>query len=118
MLVQNMDVYKKAHILTLDVYKHKGGFPQSEIYGLTSQMRRAAISINSNLVEGGARRTVKDKIHFICMARGSVAELEYQCTLARDLRYIKSDTAEYLINSAQQIGQMLSGIIKKHTSNE
>lgn len=89
MLVQSMDVYKKAHILTLDVYKCTGGFPHSKIYGMASKMRRAAISINSNEVEGDTRFTV-----------------------------YKSNMAEYLINSTQQTGQMLSGIIKKHTIKE
>lgn len=118
MLVQDIDVYKKSHNLTLNIYRLTSVFPQNEVYGLTSQMRRAAVSINSNLAEGGARRSLKDKIHFIIMARGSVAELDYQCMLARDLQYLKSEVAQHLICDARQIGQMLSGIIKKHTSNE
>lgn len=118
MLIQELDVYKKAHLLTLQIYNVTGTYPASELYGLTSQMRRAAVSINSNLMEGGARRNMGEKLHFISIARGSAAELEYQIILSKDLRFLADNIANDLIQKTKQVGQMLSGLLKNKNSSD
>ena len=112
MLIQDLDVYKKAHQITLSVYAVTEKFPKSEIFGLVSQMRRAAVSIASNLAEGAARKTSGETIHFIGISRGSAAELRYQITLARDLKFIAQNTAEELLKQMDSILQMLSGLMR------
>lgn len=114
MLIQELDVYKKAHQMTLSVYALTEKFPKSEVFGLVSQMRRAAVSINSNLMEGSARKTNGEKQHFIGIARGSAAELEYQIILARDLKFIKLNEAEDLLKQINSVSQMLSGLIRNN----
>lgn len=114
MLTQELDVYKKAHMLTLQIYAITEHFPKIEMFGLVSQMRRAAVSINSNLMEGGARKTLGEKSHFIGISRGSAAELEYQITLANDLNFIDDVVATDLLKQMRVIGQMLNGLIRKN----
>lgn len=81
-------VWQKSHQLVLEIYKITNNFPRAETYGLISQMRRAGVSIVSNLVEGFKRRTVNDSVHFYNIADGSIEELKYQLLLSRDLEYI------------------------------
>lgn len=85
---RDLIVWQKAHRLTLSVYKVTKDFPSHEQYGLTSQMRRAAVSIASNIAEGFGRSSAKDKDHFYVMASASVRELQSQLSLASDLGYI------------------------------
>ncbi|HLK31639.1 MAG TPA: four helix bundle protein [Terriglobales bacterium] len=80
------DVWTKAHELTLSVYQASFGFPRSEVYGLTSQMRRAAISICANIAEGSGRKSDSELARFLQIARGSASELDYHVLLARDLK--------------------------------
>ena len=112
MLTQELEVYKIAHKVTLQVYKLTDSFPKSEQYGLISQMRRAAVSINSNLMEGSARRTYKERLQFIGISRGSVAELKYQIIVARDLGYVAPEQANQIVDQLDSIARMLSGLIK------
>ncbi|MDR0803764.1 MAG: four helix bundle protein [Rickettsiales bacterium] len=112
MFTEELDVYKKAHALTLSIYKLTESFPRSELYGLVSQMRRSASSINANLMEGGARRTINERIQFIGISRGSASELKYHIILARDLGFMDREIASNLIKQTNDIGQMLSGMIK------
>jgi len=108
--VKNLNVYKKAHILTVDIYRVTNLFPREELYGLVSQMRRSAVSINSNLSEGAARDSNKEYKQFISIAKGSAAELEYQLVLSKELNYINNETADRLIDDIQQIINMLIGL--------
>jgi four helix bundle protein len=110
---ENLEVFKRAHILTLYIYKITEKFPKSELFGLVSQMRRAAVSINSNLMEGAARRTTGEYKQFIGISRGSVEELLYQIMVARDLKYIPKLVADKTIGELRQIGKMLNGLTKK-----
>ncbi len=110
--VKNLAVYNKAHILTLDIYKATETFPDKEKFGLVSQIRRAAVSINSNLCEGGARNSDKEYKYFIGISQGSAAELEYQLKLSKDLGFIKQNLADKLIDEAYQVLKMLIGLRK------
>ena len=115
--MEKLDVFKRTHLLALDIYKITNGFPKSECYNLISQMQRAAVSINSNLAEGGARNTDGEKKLFVGIARGSIAELSYQILLAKDLNYIDDKTFNRLEKEANEIRMMLTGLLKKIDSN-
>ncbi|MDR1361411.1 MAG: four helix bundle protein [Rickettsiales bacterium] len=108
---EELEVFKRTHIVALTIYNIISKFPKDEIYGLSSQMRRAAISINSNLMEGNARRTDGERKQFIGISRGSAAELQYQVMLARDLNLITKNEAEKLIDELKQIGRILSKLM-------
>ena len=102
--------------LVVMIYKATASFPQSELYGLVSQIRRCAVSIPSNIAEGSGRKTTRDFVHFLYIANGSLSELETQLELSKLLSYINDDTA--LIDKIMYIRKMLSGLIKKLDSND
>jgi four helix bundle protein len=106
-----LEVWRLSHELTLQVYKISGKFPKHELYGLSSQMRRSAASIPTNIVEGQARNYLKEFIQFLYIARGSQAELSYQLFLAFELDYFSND--EYLVIHANcnRVGMMLNKLI-------
>lgn len=106
---QDLQVWQEAHALVLQVYKTTQTYPKSEVYGLTSQMRRAAVSIPANIAEGFTRYGIKDKLKFYNIAEGSLEELKYYFILSDDLGYINSDDA--LMRSADQVGRLLNGLI-------
>lgn len=81
----DLRVWQEGHTLVILIYKETEHFPQREIFGLTNQMRRAAVSFTSNIAEGFTRNTTKDKLHFYAMARGSLVELQNQLLVARDV---------------------------------
>jgi four helix bundle protein len=102
-----LKVWQKAHALTLSVYKESRNFPKDERYGYTSQIRRAALSTSTNIVEGSKRRTPNDFRHFLNMAEGSNEEVKYLLIVGADLEYLHIATAESLIKCADEIGAML-----------
>ncbi len=99
--------------LTKTIYEISGGFPKQEQYGLTSQMRRSAISIPSNIAEGHNRDSLKEYLRFLSIAQGSVAELETQVCLAGLLNYIDLMQEQELLASIDEIGKMLRGLQMK-----
>lgn len=105
-------VWQKAVDLASLVYKITEGFPNSELYGLTSQMRRAAISISSNLAEGFKRNHKKEKLQFYNVAYGSVAELESQIEVSGRLNFLHNDECQRLNAAVTEIGKMIDGLIK------
>ena len=105
-------VWKQAMNLALEIYEVVKLFPKSEIYGLTSQMRRAAVSIPSNIAEGQARGSEKEFKLFLNIAKGSLAELETQVFLAERLEYISKGQKEKIINPIQTTGKLLNGLIR------
>ncbi len=110
---KDLIVWNKSINLSLEIYKITENFPKEEVYGLTSQIRRAAISIPSNIAEGKNRGTKKDFAQFLKIARGSLAELETQIIIAKQLpktKVLDYKTAESLMD---EIGKMLNVIIKK-----
>ena len=105
-------VWQKAMQLVVDVYNLIRLLPKEETYGLSDQMRRAAISIPSNIAEGNARSSQKDMVHFLYIAQGSRAELETQLELCKLIGYISKERLEPVLMQTQEIGRMLSGLIK------
>ena len=105
-------VWKQSHQLVLKIYEITKGFPNSELFGLTSQIRRAAVSVPSNIVEGKARGFDKEYKRFLLMARGSLEEVRYQLLLAKDLEYIDSNKYEEVINLTNEVGKLLNGLIR------
>jgi len=109
---QDVRVWQRAHEMVLKIYKITAEFPNEEKYGLTNQLRRAAISVASNLVEGFKRKSYKDRIHFYNMADGSVEEVKYQLLLAKDLRYIGENLYKKIIEIVEEVSKMLNSWIK------
>ena len=106
-------VWQKSIQLVTDIYKLTKIFPKEEAYGLVSQMHRAAISIPSNIAEGHDRNSDKEFSQFLCIARGSLAELETQVIIAENLGYIKQEQKTYILNKCYEIGKMINGLLKK-----
>ncbi len=107
-----LDAWKSAHALRLSVYVIIKGFPQEERYALADQLRRAAISIGSNVAEGFSRRTANDKAHFYTMAQGSLTEVQDQLILARDLKYITEIQFIELADKSVITHKLITGLIK------
>lgn len=101
-------VWQRAHGFVLEVYKMTEIFPRNEIFGLTSQLRRAASSVPANIVEGFRRDTLKDSIHFYNIADASLEETKYHLLLAKDLRYVVEDIYQKNIALAEEVGKLLT----------
>jgi four helix bundle protein len=106
---QDLLVWQKAHEFVLAVYSYSATFPKSELYGLTSQLRRASISIPANIAEGFRRRGRADKVRMLNIAQGSLEESRYYLILAADLGYGASDT---LLGSVEEVSKMLDSYSK------
>jgi len=106
-----LDVWLESRKLTNLLYIISKEFPKEEIYGLTNQMRRCAVSIPSNIAEGCGRQTSKDTIHFLHISRGSLYELETQCFLALDQKYIDNTQFAEIFELIQVCKRLLNGFI-------
>ena len=106
-------VWEKAHQLTLKIYKVTEEFPREELYGLTSQIRRACVSIPTNIAEGCVRSSDADFSRFLYIALGSTSELEYLMLLSMDLKIIKNELHIELNNEINEIKKMLISMIQK-----
>lgn len=109
----DLNAWKEAHKLVLAVYELVKSFPKEEVFGLTSQMRRCAVSVTSNIAEGFSRQSYKDKVHFYVMAQGSLTELQNQLLIARDVNYMSTDAFQRLEAQAVSVHKLLNGLIKK-----
>ncbi|HUE53943.1 MAG TPA: four helix bundle protein [Terriglobales bacterium] len=109
---RDLRVWQQAMELVVETYKQTRDFPKTEIYGLTSQMRRAAVSIPSNIAEGKGRSTDRDRAHFFCHARGSLLELETQILIAQRLAYLAPAQADGLLNVSAHLGRMLNALVQ------
>lgn len=107
-------VWQKSMDLTKEIYAQTKTFPQNELYALTSQIQRAAVSIPTNIAEGAGRSTDKDLCHFLGFSLGSAYELETELTLAREFGYIKSEIYDDFHLKLIEIQKMLYGLINKH----
>ena len=105
----DLQVWQEGMSLAKDVYAATAAFPREEIYGLTSQMRRAAVSIPSNVAEGAARSSKKEFLQFLVIARGSLMELETQIILSRDLGYIENH--DTLLQRTNKAFALLNGLM-------
>ena len=115
-MFENFDkllVWQKAHLLVLKLYVVTNTFPKEEIWGLTSQIRRAAVSVPSNIVEGKARGSRKDFSRFLLIARGSLEEVKYQSLLAKELKYMNGEQYEEITGMIDNVGKLLNGLIRK-----
>jgi len=108
----DLETWQRAHALVVAVYKVTRDFPREELYGVTSQLRRAASSITANIAEGFARYHYKDKVRFYHNARGSAAEVQNFLLLAKDLQYIEWEFCQKLGNDTHQVGRMINGMIR------
>lgn len=109
---RNLQVWEKAHILALNVYKATAFFPKGEIYGLTSQIRRSSTSIPTNIAEGYGRNGDAELARFMTISMGSASEVEYQLLLAHDLDYLSQDAYIVLHEKVIEVKRMLAGFIK------
>jgi len=115
---KRLDVWKKAIELGEEIYKVTADFPKDEMYGLVSQMRRAIVSISSNIAEGCGRRTSKDFIGFLYNAMGSISEVESQLFISGKLGYIKDKRVDELVEELKELAKMLYGFIKYISGQE
>ena len=105
---RGLDVWQKSYALAVDVYLRTEGFPRREVFGLTSQIRRAAVSIPTNIAEGYCRHGRGEYIHFLGIAQGSAGELSTLPGLARDIGYLETDAWEQLECLLSDAGKMLT----------
>lgn len=108
----DLDAWKKGHQLALEIYKATKDFPKEELYGVVSQLRRAASSVTANIAEGFARYHYKDKVRFYHQARGSAAEVQNFLLLAKDLNYINLDKCRKLGKLSNEVAKLINGLIK------
>lgn len=105
--------WQSAHKLAIAVYRITKSFPKEELYGLTSQMRRAAVSVTSNIAEGFERQNQKEKIQFYYLAQGSLAELKNQLILSKDVDYINLHQQQVIMDLLDESFRLLKGLIRK-----
>lgn len=113
---KQLDVYKEAKTLVQIVYALLKKFPREEQYALCDQLRRAVISVPSNIAEGSGRRSTKEQVHFLEIANGSLREVDCQLDIACDLCYISTDEIDKAARQIQKVGSMLTGLRKYHLS--
>ena len=108
---KSLDVWQKARMIVKEIYAISETFPPEEKYGLTSQIRRAAVSVPSNIAEGYNRHSSKDFVHFLRIAKGSAAEMETQLILAKDVFLVTDEKAEPLLAEIDKLIRMISSLI-------
>lgn len=107
---KDLKVWRLSHELRLKVYRISRSFPRDEIFGITSQVRRSASSIPANIAEGSGRKSDRELVRFLQIARGSASELEYHLILARDLEYLKTAEFNKLIRQLEPVQKMLTSL--------
>lgn len=114
---EDLTLWQKSMNLVEEVYKISSLFPKEEIYGLTSQIRRAAVSIPSNIAEGNTRQSVKEFNHFLTIAQGSLAELKTQLFIAQRLKYVANTESIPILALIEEVTKMLYGLKRFLKSN-
>jgi len=109
---RDLVVWRKSMALVTDIYRCTQAFPASELYGLVSQLRRAAVSVPSNIAEGQARLSTGEFKQFLGHARGSLMEVETQILVAAELGYLKTHETDALLVGAGEIGRLLNGLLR------
>ncbi len=112
----DLDAWKEGHVLVLKIYKETKNFPKEEIFGLVNQMRRAAVSITSNIAEGFSRNSYKEKVQFYSISLGSLTELQNQILIGKDITYIGMTSFQELSDLTIKVNKILNGLIKKSRS--
>jgi four helix bundle protein len=113
---EDLKVWRRAMDLVLSIYRCTSFFPKQEIYGLTSQMRRSAVSVPSNIAEGKGRYSRKELLQFLFHARGSLLELRTQITIAKELGCVDDVEGQKLTDHASEVGRLLNGLINRFQS--
>jgi four helix bundle protein len=108
---RDLEVWEKSHKLTMQLYRKSRNFPREEFYGLTSQMRRSAMSIGANLAEGCGRQTTAGLARFVRISMGSASELDYHLLLAKDFGYLELADHRELSNELTRIRKMLASLL-------
>jgi four helix bundle protein len=114
---RDLRVWQEAMNLSAEVYRRTAEFPKHETYGLAQQMRRAAVSVPSNIAEGRGHRSNREFVHYLFHARGSLWELETQVELAEQLRYLSGQQGGSLLRAAEGVSRALNGLISSLSSN-
>lgn len=109
--------WKKAYELTIKIYKVTEEFPKKELFGITSQLRRAAVSISSNIAEGFSRISNKEKIQFLYISLGSLTEVQNLLMLSRDFKYLSLDQYNDLLSLTYETGKLINGFIRSIKTN-
>lgn len=110
---RDLTSWQKSHELTVKVYLATENFPKTEQFGLTNQVRRAAVSVASNLAEGFGRRSVADKSHFYDMARASLHEVQAQLLIAKDVGFLDRQSYDLLENISVECHKLITGLLNK-----
>jgi four helix bundle protein len=110
---KNLAVWQEAVALATDIYRITEAFPKSEVYGLSSQMRRAVVSVSSNIAEGAARNSAKEFAQFLHIAGGSLSELDTQIEIAANLVFLVNEQKQQLEGKIESISKKLAGLIGK-----
>ncbi len=108
---RDLVAWQKAMDLVTAIYQITASFPKEELYGLTSQIRRAPVSVPSNIAEGQGRRGVAEFRHFLRQACGSLMELETQTMIAERLKYVSPESANQILDRSAEVGRVLNGLI-------
>ena len=108
---RDLEVWDKAHKLTLELYRKSRSFPKEEFYGLTSQSRRAAVSVGANLAEGCGRQTTAELARFVRISMGSASELDYHLLLCHDFGFLQPDDYRRLCQELTRIRKMLASLL-------
>lgn len=109
----DLNTWKYGHGLVLDIYEMTKKFPKEELFGLTSQLKRAIVSFTSNIAEGFSRKSYKEKLQFYSMALGSLTEVQNQLLISRDIKYITSKEFNKLMEKTILLSKLTNGLIKK-----
>jgi four helix bundle protein len=108
---RQLEIWQKSLGLVTEIYEISSTFPKGEIFGLTSQIRRAAISVPANIAEGWGRKLTKEFIHFLRIARGSLLEFETHLMIAQNLGYIEAQLLDEMLAKSEEINKMVNGLI-------
>ena len=114
---RNLKVWQQSMDLVTEVYKHSSQFPKEEMFGLTSQLRRSAVSVPSNIAEGFAKSSEKDFARFLEISMGSSYEVETQLIIANRLSMLSTEDFNLMLEKLQEVQRMISGLSKSLTSN-
>lgn len=115
-LFTDLDAWREGHKLVLMIYKTTKDFPLDERFGLASQLRRAVVSITSNIAEGFSRNSYKEKVQFYSTALGSITEIQNQTIIAKDIKYIKEADFKEIDEQAIKVHKITNGLIKRSKS--
>src|ERR1700691_3003555 len=110
---RDLQVWQRAIQLSLSVYRLTEGFPKDEVFGLTSQLRRAGVSVASNIAEGYGRSSTGEYKQFLGVARGSILEVQTQLVIARELDFGEVEALTRVVGLSEEVGKMLAAILKK-----